>query len=666
MMTINRALGSCATALIFLLAGCGGSGGASSGVGDAVGVVAAPSAEATVLAAGAPQTGAQAQPSSATVPLLIESMRSAGNKIDVDPFKTRVARDAPTPGHVLLPAINPERAAVQKAAPATPGAPIQIGIARDMSQTATTQQVASILGWSASARGGKVAALRFQSAGAKGVRLGLLVRSLPLGGVVRFYADGSDKVYEAPAQEILGTIQRNIDAGDSSDAARTYWSPNLGGEAITVEFEVPREVGTDTVQVAVPSLSHNFASASEIGALQKVGEAGTCNLDVSCSTTYSDIGRSVALMDFVKNGASFVCTGTLLNDAASSGTPYFLSANHCISTQTVASTLWTYWFYKSASCNSTQINAGATWIKTGASLLYASAQTDTSFMRLSSAAPAGALHAAWSPTALTASAGIFGVHHPRGDLQKYSVGISSGTAGTCVGAGCGETNSVDFWKVNWTAGTTEGGSSGSGLFRTVNGKHFLVGQLFGGNASCSALTSPDYYGRFDIAYNAALSQWLGGVPAPPPAGARVAVYRLYNNKTQTHFYTRDVAERDRTIAQFSQFTYEGVGFYAQTAQSASNSPVYRFFNTRSSAHFYTVSAAERAEVRSKYPWYTDEGVSWYVDLSPQNQAAAMHRFYNTKTQTHFYTISATERDVVAQQYPEYNYEGIAYYAWTSP
>ena len=72
-------------------------------------------------------------------------------------------------------------------------------------------------------------------------------------------------------------------------------------------------------------------------------------------------------------------------------------------------------------------------------------------------------------------------------------------------------------RVGWTEGTTEGGSSGSGLFN-ANGE--LVGTLHGGGASCTTSTSPDWYGRFEQAYTAQLQPWLtpgtGGPPPIPP------------------------------------------------------------------------------------------------------------------------------------------------------
>src|SRR5256885_8407232 len=76
-------------------------------------------------------------------------------------------------------------------------------------------------------------------------------------------------------------------------------------------------------------------------------------------------------MLYVKNGAGYLCTGTLLNDKAASGTPYFITANHCISSQTVASTLETSWFYRTPSCNSRTLSSANRVLRNGATLLYA-------------------------------------------------------------------------------------------------------------------------------------------------------------------------------------------------------------------------------------------------------------------------------------------------------
>ncbi|MDI3384142.1 trypsin-like peptidase domain-containing protein [Xenophilus aerolatus] len=629
-------------------------------------------------AAAAPES-TRAAPAAAAAPThLIEGWTSDGTqKADVSPFVRHDATEAPAARLIRLGVLPAGEVSVQKAAASGP-VPVRIGQGRALADTADKAKVAAALDWKTSQRGGKVASLRFQSEGALGVRVGLRVYSLPLGGLVRFHADGSSQAYQVAAQEIQAAIQRNLDAGDTGEDAHTWWSPNLGGDAITVEFEVPPGVPTDTVEVAVPALSHIYRDAKDVASAQKA--AGSCTQDVNCYSGEQGVSatsQSVAQLDFLVGSTPYACTGTLLNDDKSSGTPYLLTANHCISTQTTASSLWVFWFYRSSGCNNPTIASAASQTKAGATLLYNSSQTDTSFLRLNGAPPAGVRYAASAPGGLSGTTPVFSIHHPDADFQKYSSGTSSGPTSNCLSAdgrstgGCGSAPPTNFLRVNWSVGTTEGGSSGGGLFKTVDGAPYLVGQLYGGFASCAAPNDNDYYGRFDVAYNAALYQWLGGTPATPaptttPAVARTPIYRLYNNKTQTHFYTASATERDSTIAQYSQFTYEGIGFYAQASATAANTPVYRFYNTKTGAHFYTVSTTERNNVLATLPQYNYEGVSWYVYLAPNDQATAMYRFYNTDTQTHFYTISSTESQNVQSKYPQYKYEGVGYYAWTSP
>ncbi len=605
------------------------------------------------------QTAATAEPA------LIASrvQTSEGAAVDVDPFKDRPAAGGPTPHQVLLSPLPAGSTDQLKSAPAIFGIARRIGVARAVTETASIAATSAALGWSPTEDGGQSTALRFSSPGAKGVRLGLRVESLPPGTMVRFYGDAGDKMYEISAHEILTVIQRNLDAGDSSDDARTYWSFNLGGEALTIEILLPQKARTQDVRIAVPVLSHVSIDVRKSATIEKVGEAGSCNADVSCTTQYDNVSKSVALMDFVKDGANYVCTGTLLNDRMSTGTPYFLSANHCIPNQTVASTLYTLWFYRSASCNSTQVSPSVAAMTSGATLLYAASATDTSFMRLNSQPPAGALFAGSSPFGLGSYDQIYGVHHPHGDLQKYSVGTYMGTA-NCSTTGCvsSSQSNAGFLAVLWSQGVTESGSSGSGLFQRLNGNDYLVGQLLGGNSACSNRGGTDVYGRFDLAFNASLQQWLN----VPSTTQRTAVYRFYNKTTDTHFYTSSVQERDLVITKLRNYSYEGPAFFAFGAQADGTSPVHRFFNTRNGTHFYTINDQERAQVQASLPWYQYEGVTWYANTSPVGTATPMYRFYRPQAQTHFYTINASERDIVQQTLPQYQYEGVAYFGWTGP
>ena len=94
------------------------------------------------------------------------------------------------------------------------------------------------------------------------------------------------------------------------------------------------------------------------------------------------------------------------------------------------------------------------------------------------------------------------------DLFDYRCNFAkkiSTVASQPVSTSCLDSLSVSndtYWKVTWTAtpnghGTTEPGSSGSAL---LNSAHKVIGQLYGGFSSCDSLTSPDWYGRFNMSW----------------------------------------------------------------------------------------------------------------------------------------------------------------------
>ena len=408
---------------------------------------------------------------------------------------------------------------------ALPGTPRQIALGRVVTTTQGSAAFSESLLWQPGANGTLVATSRFASAGATGLRLGVQVEQLPEAATVVFYTPGAVVEQVFTGAQINAVLAQNKAAGDLRPAARVFWSPYLAGEQAIMEVTLPAGVNTQAVRIDVGQLSHFLQSplAAADVQMQQINNSASCNLDVSCYLPANPQANAVARMVFtLETGVSALCSGTLLSDRAASGTPYFLSANHCISKQTVASTLQTFWFYRSAACNSPTLSASSVTRSGGALLLYASSSTDTSFMRLSTQPPAGAVFAGWSLAAVSAGQSLIGVHHPQGDLQKISFGnpngyrscqVTSPTSGSfsCSSAAAG---SAGFFDVTYTAGTTEGGSSGSGVFVSTASGPMLVGQLYGGSSSCTNQSGSNTYGRFDSAYYASLSQWLEGGAAP--------------------------------------------------------------------------------------------------------------------------------------------------------
>lgn len=447
----------------------------------------------------------------------VESM-TPGSPADASPEAPSAARRTTDGGARValapLVALGPLRGA-------KPGEPRRIGYGRDVPPTDSAAKTRMRLAWHPVPGGGLAGQITFESPGALGLRLGILPQRLPAGATLRFAAPGSTTVVEVPAREVLAALRRNRDAGDESPAGRLYWSPQVEGAEIVMEVELPPGVPADAVELSVPRLSHLFrdplaAKAGENTPLA-IGESASCEADVSCQA-YGAESNAVARMSFVgTDGGSYWCTGTLLNDRASSATPYFLTANHCISRQAVASTLETNWFFRSTACNSGTLNPASRTLRGGATLLWASAATDTAFLRLAGTPPAGVTYAAWSPNAVPVGSGVAGLHHPRGDLQKINLGsvTAYGECHVTDAAGsfsCSQASQStgEFVSVQNSLGTTEGGSSGSALFQAIGSSRYVVGQLYGGNASCTNTTGSNFYGRFDVAYNTALYQWLDG------------------------------------------------------------------------------------------------------------------------------------------------------------
>ncbi|CAM3442999.1 trypsin-like peptidase domain-containing protein [Paracidovorax anthurii] len=613
------------------------------------------------------QAGATASAETRAAVTRVESAEQPATAVqDVPRIRERAADAAVAAARVGLGAfVRSESALVER------NGARQIGAPRSVGDTATAAGLRQRLQWTATESGGAKAAVSFTSEGAHGVRLGVLVRSLPGSAVLRIYRqDRPTSVYEIAGQEILQTLQRNRAAGDLSDKARTWWSPDSGAGEITLEIELPAGTPVDSLDIAIPTLSHIFEDLSlpseDSVSQEAVNDASTCNLDSTCYDDYASQRNAVARMTFVDSGLTYNCTGTLLNDRDSTGTPYFLTANHCISSQTVASSLQTDWFFRSPTCNSRTLSSSAARRTGGATLLYASSNTDTSFLRLNEAPPAGAVFAAWDANAQSLSSAVAGIHHPKGDLQKISFGSivstlscarDSATSFTCSTA---SGLSGSFYRVTYTQGTTQAGSSGSAIFRGGA----VVGTLYGSNSNDQCTTTAfSVYGRFDLAYSAALQQWLSPAVATP--SGRSAVYRFYNRSTGAHFFTQSAGERDFVIQTYPAFSYEGVAFYAYAGPTTGQSAVYRFFNTGTGAHFYTISQGERDFVQATYPAFRYEGPSWYAQTAAGSGSTAIYRFFNRSNGTHFYTISQAERDFVIATYPVYQYEGPVYYAWTA-
>jgi lysyl endopeptidase len=384
---------------------------------------------------------------------------------------------------------------------------VERAIARDVAGT-------RVEGWNAVA-GGFAAQASMTSPGANALRMAIDLANVPADVEMVFF--GSD----AP-DRLVGPVR----VGDVKDRTVAWWSPLTDGETQTVEFFSRSRAGA--LPIRLVRASHVFTSIAS-GFTKKVDDIGTsgpCNVDIRCSSLQSSQAflstrNAVAQMVFNDGGTVYMCTGTLLNDtAAATQIPWFFGANHCFDNettplktasqmQTVANSLNTLWFFEATACNSRTVPPYVQ-LTGGAQFIYNSPRADALFIRLNDAAPSAAFFAAWSANPLATNSPVITIHHPEGDLKKVTEGTVIGTSNPPVAGG----TTLPFSEVHWTSGTTEGGSSGAGLFTFDGSQYLLRGALWGGSALCSNPQGTDNFSRLDQVYSA-LSPYLN--PASGPA-----------------------------------------------------------------------------------------------------------------------------------------------------
>jgi len=153
------------------------------------------------------------------------------------------------------------------------------------------------------------------------------------------------------------------------------------------------------------------------------------------------------------------------------------------------------------------------------------------------------------------------------------------------------------------------------------------------------------------------------VPAIALGATLTPVYRFYNTKAGTHFYTASETEKANVLATMGgTYSFEGVAYQLETDNPQMNAPLYRFYNKVTGTHFYTASETEKNLVLTTMATtFNYEGVAYNVSLNATGNIP-VYRFYNTKVGGHFYTASEAEKTIVLNTMSGvYRYEGPAFY-----
>lgn len=386
---------------------------------------------------------------------------------------------------------------------------LRVGVAKEV----LVQVAGNDLRWGAMKKtddGGRVWSAAVRSAGASGLRLHFDFVWLPENAALYLYND---------AGEAYGPY-----SGAGPQDSGEFWSPTVGGELIYLQLRVWGPAAPQTLREAYFDLVGLGHLGARFGGLL-AGESAKslCSYNAACVENPECVDPSPAVdaaryavgrMQFVDGIYMYACSGGLVNTTAADQTPYFITANHCLSTASVASTLEAYfqwWVPCGSTCPSQWQDPVGPPRTYGATLVKTNPTSDYTLLKLSQPAPAGSAFLGWTstPVAFTNNTLLYRISHPKNGPQAYSENRVDTGAPTCGSWPRGR------WIYSRDLlGATEGGSSGSPV---VNAQGLLVGQLSGAcgmNPSdpCDDLRNATVDGAL-ASYFAEVAPWLD--PPPP-------------------------------------------------------------------------------------------------------------------------------------------------------
>ena len=206
-----------------------------------------------------------------------------------------------------------------------------------------------------------------------------------------------------------------------------------------------------------------------------------------------------------------------------------------------------------------------------------------------------------------------------------------------------------------------------GLAHSTNPTDIMYPSL---GPSDTNLGSADIQG-IQLLYGAPASNaTLATTAAAPIAPATVnlatgilAVYRFFDSTTGTQFLTASAAEKNSVLATRPDLAYEGIGLGGiSPGADPSAVPVYRFFDTKTGTHFFTSSQSEESNLVKTRPDLVLEQTTFYEHATAQAGDVPVFRFFDKTDGTHFYTSSASERTTIVATRPDMAFEGVAFYA----
>jgi hypothetical protein len=264
------------------------------------------------------------------------------------------------------------------------------------------------------------------------------------------------------------------------------------GDEVFIELRMAP--GTQSSDLLIGAVNHDYLNVASFLPIEgnRFGRSGNCHPDLSCELEdlWQDNGQSVCRL--IIDGTE-LCTGTLVNNSRNDGTPYVLTAAHCLPNTFSHQTVIFTFNYQVPNCDA-RVEGSFIQTISGSDRRVYREDMDLALLEMSAIPPATfrPYWAGWSRTT-SPMAPVRAIHHPEGDVKKVARADNAP-----VNASFYTFESNSHWRISeWAEGATEGGSSGAPLFDS-NG--LLIGSLSGGSAYCGNPFN-DYFLRLNKAWD---------------------------------------------------------------------------------------------------------------------------------------------------------------------
>ncbi|MEM9824920.1 MAG: hypothetical protein AAF985_27805, partial [Bacteroidota bacterium] len=349
--------------------------------------------------------------------------------------------------------------------------------------------------WTVLPNGDRVWRLHLQVPQALGIFVVYQGFQLPAGARLYMYSPDQQQMKGAYTSQNNKPHQKFMTGMIAGDAAiLEYWESAPKTSSRRLPFDIERLfVAYNTDHIQPPDTPFKTYDG--------FGDAMSCNVNINCPSgdNWQDHKRGIVRMLRIFDEGVGWCTGSLINNTNQDGTPYILSAFHCIAGFTPQLELWRFDFnYESVDCSNPVEEPD---FQSLLGCLYRSGreQTDFLLLELEDEIPHqyDVYYNGWNRDNTFVPSMGTGIHHARGDIKKISLDNDPADIfqSSILWSNGVTTPPNHHFRFQLDEGTIEDGSSGSPIF-DQNG--WIVGQLHGGNASCATNIFTTYYGRFSL------------------------------------------------------------------------------------------------------------------------------------------------------------------------